>query len=265
VLQRQGLIALWHDRNISPGTDWQREIDTYLNSAHIILLLVSPDFMDSDYCYGIEMQRAMQRHEQGLARVLPIILRPVHWLAAPFGKLQVLPTNAKPVLSSHWHNQDEAFFDVAEGIRETVEKLLASPQFTSSKNGSQTSQKTIGRLQGQGEVFYASEQFEEALAAFDQILQIDPSNVCACSWKGAALCYLKRYEESLAAREEAIRLGSTSKEDFAAKGACLVELRRYEEAMTAYNQAIEIDPSYTAAYSGKAEVIKRQKQLKQTR
>jgi hypothetical protein len=122
VLKRQGLITVWHDRDINAGTEWEREIDKRLNTAHIILLLISPDFMDSDYCYSVEMQRAMERHERGEASVIPIILRPVYWQGAPFGKLQALPTDAKPVASHQWHSLDDAFFDVAEGIRKAVEE-----------------------------------------------------------------------------------------------------------------------------------------------
>ena len=117
---------MWHDREITAGTEWEREIDTHLNSAQIILLLVSPDFMDSDYSYSIEMKRAMARHERGEARVIPVILRAVYWQGAPFGKLQALPTDAKPVMSRYWHNLDEAFFDVAEGIHEAIKKLMPS-------------------------------------------------------------------------------------------------------------------------------------------
>src|SRR5260370_35842881 len=91
VLKRQGIIDIWHDRNISAGTEWEREIDKHLNTAQIILLLISPDFMDSDYCYGIEMKRAMERYEQGKSRVIPIILRPAYWQKTPFGNLQALP------------------------------------------------------------------------------------------------------------------------------------------------------------------------------
>src|SRR6266516_5596304 len=125
ALRRQGIIDLWHDRQIIPGTEWEHEIDQHLKTARIILLLISPDFMDSDYCYGIEMKQAMERHERGESRVIPIILRPVYWQKAPFGKLQALPTDARPVTSSKWHTQDEAFFDVAEGIRVAVEELTA--------------------------------------------------------------------------------------------------------------------------------------------
>src|SRR5258706_11722802 len=104
LLQWQGLIETWHDRDISAGTEWEQEIIEHLNDVQIILLLVSPDFMNSNYSYGIEMKRAMERHERREARVIPVILRYVYWRDAPFGKLQALPTNAKPVKS--WHDMD---------------------------------------------------------------------------------------------------------------------------------------------------------------
>lgn len=133
ILKRQGFINIWHDREISAGTEWEREIELHLNTARIILLLVSPDFMVSDYCYSKEMKRAMERHEAGEARVIPVILRPVHWQGAPFGKFQALPTDGRPVVSSRWPNLDEAFYDVAEGIRKTVERLnIASGDNTST-------------------------------------------------------------------------------------------------------------------------------------
>lgn len=129
-LQRQGMIDIWYDRNISAGTEWGREIDKHLNTAQVILLLVSPDFLASDYCYTIEMQRAIERHDLGEATVIPIILRHVYWQGAPFGKLQALPKDGKPVVSSDWNNWDEAFFDVSEGIRKAVEQQNFSKSFS---------------------------------------------------------------------------------------------------------------------------------------
>ena len=125
-LKRAGFVDIWHDRDISAGTDWEQQIKEQLNTAQIILLLVSPDFMASDYCYGIEMQRALERHDKGEARVIPIILRPVYWQGL-LGKLQALPTDAKPVMSSSWQYQDEAFFNVTEGIRTVVMQLTSPP------------------------------------------------------------------------------------------------------------------------------------------
>lgn len=120
---RQGVITGWHDREIGAGKEWEGEVDTHLNTARVILLLVSPDFMASDYCWSVEVKRAMERHETGEARVIPVILRPVDWEGAPFCKLQALPTDAKPVTT--WANRDEAFLDVARGIRAAVEELAA--------------------------------------------------------------------------------------------------------------------------------------------
>jgi hypothetical protein len=122
-LQRQGFFHIWHDREISAGTEWTREIDKHLNTAQIILLLISQYFMDSDYCYCVEMKQALERHERGEARVIPVLLRPVYWQKAPFAKLQILPTNGNYVTSIQWPSLDEAFFDVAEGIRKVVEEL----------------------------------------------------------------------------------------------------------------------------------------------
>src|SRR3989442_1215578 len=122
-LQRQGLIDLWHDRDISAGREWEQEIKKHMNAVQIILLLVSPDFMDSDYCYGIEMQRAIERHERGEARVIPIIIRNVYWQGAPFGKLQALPKDGKPVTS--WRNRAEAFVDITKELQRAVEELTS--------------------------------------------------------------------------------------------------------------------------------------------
>ena len=121
LLKRQGYITTWHDRDISAGREWEQEISGHLNTAWIILLLISPDFISSDYCYSKEMTRALERHESGKACVIPIILRPVDWREAPFGKLQALPKRAKPVTS--WSDQDEAFLNVVEGIREAIKSL----------------------------------------------------------------------------------------------------------------------------------------------
>src|SRR5438034_7688900 len=120
-LQRQGLVDVWYDRDISAGTDWEQQIKAQLNTAQIILLLVSPDFMDSDYCYGIEMQRALERHERGEACVIPVIVRPVYWQGI-LGHLQALPTDAKAIMSSLWYSVDEALLDVTEGIRVVVDE-----------------------------------------------------------------------------------------------------------------------------------------------
>ena len=121
ILKRQGVITDWHDRKISAGREWEGEIHEHLNTAHIILLLVSSDFLASDYCYDIEMNRAMERHDAGEARVIPIILRYVDWEDEPISRLMALPREAKPV--TKWEDRDEAFTNIARGIKKVVEEL----------------------------------------------------------------------------------------------------------------------------------------------
>ena len=121
-LQRGGLVKVWYDRDISAGKDWEHEIDEHLNTAQIILLLVSPDFIDSEYCYSIEMQRAIERDKLDDVRAIPIILRPTDWHNTPLGKLQALPKDGNPITT--WRNRDTAFLDVARGLRKAIEELL---------------------------------------------------------------------------------------------------------------------------------------------
>lgn len=120
-LRREGEIASWSDRRIGPGDEWRTSIDASLEQAKLILLLVSADFLASEYCYGNEVRRAMDRHNAGAARVIPIILRPVDWKELPFAKLQALPRDAKPITT--WPNIDDAFLDVVTGIRLAAEAI----------------------------------------------------------------------------------------------------------------------------------------------
>ena len=131
-LHRQGLIEFWCDRDINAGAEWEQEITKQLNTAHLILLLISPDFMASDYCYGVELQQVLARYRRGEVQAIPIILRPTHWQGV-LGEIQVLPTDAKPILSSSWRYPDEAFFNVVEGVRKRVEELTPLIQGDSAK------------------------------------------------------------------------------------------------------------------------------------
>src|SRR6266702_4394560 len=120
LLRRQGLISEWYDRQILAGDEWAHDIDEHLETAWIILLLISPDFLASDYCYDIEMRRALERHSRGEARVIPIILRPCDWRSSPFAHLQCLPRDGRPI--TQWKNQDEALVTVAKGLRAAIEQ-----------------------------------------------------------------------------------------------------------------------------------------------
>lgn len=121
VLRRGGIITTWHARHILPGADWQRELDQHLNTAALILLLISPDFLASDYQYGVELYRALERHAAKEARVIPLLVRPCDWHGTPFGKLQALPRNGKAITT--WHPRDAAFAEIAQEIRTMLEAV----------------------------------------------------------------------------------------------------------------------------------------------
>jgi parallel beta-helix repeat protein len=137
ILKHRKLISAWHDREIGAGEEWKGEIDEHLNSAKIVLLLISSDFLASKYCYDIEMKRAIERHDSGEARVIPIILRHAYWEGSPFSKLQALPANAEPVKDGSWRSIDAAFKDVAEGLEKVIISLISDkvePDPTLAKN-----------------------------------------------------------------------------------------------------------------------------------
>jgi hypothetical protein len=123
-LKRLNLIEEWHDRQLKAGEDWDKSISKNLECADIILLLVSIDFVNSAYCYDIELEKALELHDQKKAVVVPIILRNCLWQYTPFAKIQALPRDAKAVNS--WADRDEALANVAEGIRAVAETLRQS-------------------------------------------------------------------------------------------------------------------------------------------
>lgn len=119
LLERLGIVELWHDRKIEAGESWVESIDENLESADVIVFLVSANFVASDYCWNMEMKRALEREAKGEAQVIPIIVRDVKWDKAPFGHL---PAQGKAVTT--WTNRDSAWRSVSEGIERVVDEIL---------------------------------------------------------------------------------------------------------------------------------------------
>ena len=134
LLQRSGKIVSWHDRRIAAGDEWAGQIDANLEGADIILLLVSSDFISSDYCYDKETGRALERHHDGDAQVIPVVIRKCQWQEAPFGKLQALPEDGKAV--TLWgptkYDRDSAWSNVADGIKKVIAELEKRPRIKRS-------------------------------------------------------------------------------------------------------------------------------------
>lgn len=229
-LKRQGVIRYWHDRMIPAGREWASQIDDHLDTANIILLLVSPDFMSSNYCSDIEVKRALERHEAGEACVIPIILRPVDWRGAIFEKLQVLPKDARPV--TKWPDPDEAFVDIVEGIR------LAINQLKTKQLWSQL-------------VFLTPEEDDKKIELGERILVLDP-DFQAFSEKShkayLASLYIHRGYERIRSVEtdprDLLRQGV-----FARRKSTVEErLKIYQRALFDFDRAIELCPSIAEYY-----------------
>jgi formylglycine-generating enzyme required for sulfatase activity len=135
LLERQGLIDTWSDRKLLPGDRWEEGIEEELERADLILFLVSDDFIASEFIWGREMKRALEREEKGEARVVPVIVRPCDWHTAPFGKLQAVPKDGLAVTHSDWGSEDEAWADVARRLRTAVEELARKGAATQKSTG----------------------------------------------------------------------------------------------------------------------------------
>lgn len=122
ALRRQKLLETWTDREISAGGLLDENIAAAMGKADIFLLLVSPSFINSDYCYEKEFKSALKKHKTGKALIIPIIVRPCDWMIPELRQFKALPEDGKPIHSKHWHSADEGFADVAKGLRSLIEE-----------------------------------------------------------------------------------------------------------------------------------------------
>ncbi len=125
-LKREGLISQWHDRKIHAGSNLHDEISKHVEEDQVILLLVSADFLASDYCQDIEMARAIERHKRKDAIVIPIIVHPCDWKNTVLGELRATPRDGRPI-SKHPHH-DDAYLDIVTDIRKAISALDSQPQ-----------------------------------------------------------------------------------------------------------------------------------------
>jgi tetratricopeptide (TPR) repeat protein len=256
-LKRLYHLNTWFDRQILPGDNWAEVIEKNLNSADLILLLISPDFMASDYCYSQEMKRALTRHAQGEVRVIPILLRPVHWKNAPFSFIQMLPKDALPV--TLWLNLDEAFYDIVLGIEKVIKNLLSAHE-TKEVPGEKASEKPSFAYQAEeaiktrdewideGDAFYIAGQYEQALSSYEQANSLASEDIIISLKKGDTLHKLERYREAIQAYAQAIRLSPYLAMKSPYKGDALIDLQVAEEALL-------LESDSTAIYRNKISAL----------
>ncbi len=129
-LKRMGKITTWHDRRIDPGQEFEHQIDHYFSEADIILLLISSDFIGSDYCYQVEMTNAMERHKRGEVVVIPVILRECAWHQLPFGSIMAATIDGKPIIKFASH--DEGYVQVVDAVSRAIASMEAKKSLQSA-------------------------------------------------------------------------------------------------------------------------------------
>ncbi len=273
TLKHQQLIKPWHNRDISAGTEWKSVVDKNLNDAQIILLLISADFIASEYLYAFEMTRALERHNSGEAFVLPVKLRFCETKGLPFDQLDFLPENRIPISSRA--NIDEALQEVAQGIRKVVEELIPRTREQWLDEGikyrkAKQYEKALvaferalrldcnyARAQrNKGDTLYELERYTEALNAYTLALDLDPTSVRTHENMANTLYHLGQHNASLDAYNCAFQLMSTpTSQLWRGKGDALFYLKRYEEALQAYEQAIRLEPGSADVHYNKGNAL----------
>jgi len=229
-LKRTKQITTWDRREISPGNEWAKQTDIHLNTAQLILLLVSPDFMASDRCYR-EMMRAMERDRAKETVVIAIILRPVDYRDALFNQAIILPDEGKPIIS--WSNPDEAFLEITEYLRKVADAIRFKEWVM------------------EGYTHEKAEHYEQALLAYEQAIRLGPQAGFIYGRKSYMLIQLGRYQEALDTYNQAIRINPSDASLYIGKGVALKGLDRWEESVAIFDRAIRLEPNNVYAYISK--------------
>lgn len=207
-----------HLDGVSPGKDQRGGIKKYIDMADIILLLISPDFLSSDYSSGQEMERALERHEQKEARVIPIILRPVDWEnGTSFGGLPALPRGGQAV--STWRLREQVLYKIAKEIISVADEIRSK------------------RCLDRAEEFIKNGQYEDALKAIEQAIQFDRKAPFPYEYKGDLLFHLKCFKEAFVSYSAALKIAPQNVRLLQSLGRTLAKLERYDEALATYKQA----------------------------
>lgn len=239
-LKRAKLITIsYFSKILRPGLDYRVEIQKHLETAHIILPLISANFFASDDLYEVKMKWAVERGlTGGVVRVIPILLRPVVWEDDPsLSRLVVLPTNHVPV--TNWADRNEAFKQIAETIRSVVYEILAI------------------LTTAEGDRHYRAKQLKEALAAYNQAIKYNHRYSLAYEKKGHVLLNQNNDEEACTAFEKALQLDPKNIHAYVGKGFALLKQGNNAQALADFERAIQLAPSFGHAYRGRGDVLLR--------
>lgn len=247
-LERAGKVNSWDDTKIAPGSQWHEEIKKAIASAKVAVLLVSADFLASEFIAEDELPLLLAAAKQEGAIILPVIVSSCLFAESNIAQFQAINSPSKPLREMSPGQRDEVWVQVAQLIEEQLKLLL--PQDTSLPVFSPP-RKTKEQWVDEGNAFLEINRYEEAIAAYDQGLQLDPSLPYAYFKKGLALLQLKRYVEAISILDRAIRLNPDEALAYNGKGFALLQLQQYKEAISLFDQAINLNPKIDYIYNNK--------------
>lgn len=266
-LRRERKLTIWLDILIQAGANWKLEVEKQLIEADVILLLISPHFMASDYCYNLQLTAALNHYEAGKVNIIPILLRPVLWEGTPIKRLPlILPTTRLPV--TLWRNRDEAFKNIAIGIRDVVQAKLSSRRSLPVDEMDVLNQlgeavlvtrcPLCGTPNRIGARFCKKDGTD--LTSSSIIVAPKPLSPLQSKEKwiqeGQLFFGQKQYADALAAYEQALLLDPCFASAYFCKGNVLYLVGRHAEALAAYEQALRFNPDSAATHCHKGHVLR---------
>ncbi|HEU5379983.1 MAG TPA: tetratricopeptide repeat protein [Ktedonobacteraceae bacterium] len=266
-LRRMRKLTIWFDVQIQAGSDWKLEIEKQLTEADLILLLLSSDFMNSDYCYNLQLTAALNYYEAGRVEIIPILLRPVFWDGTPIKQLPlILPTSKLPI--TLWSNRDEAFMNVVVAIRDLIQAKLLCNRQASPREIAVLDQLGESVLLAQcpqcglsnriGAKFCSRDGFDLLTSRVSVVPKPIPPLRSKEMWikEGQLLASQKQYVDALASYEQALLLDPHFATAYFYKGHALYALQQYSVALVAYEQAVRYSPNTAAPYCHKGHTLR---------
>jgi tetratricopeptide (TPR) repeat protein len=247
-LEREGKVNSWDDTKIAPGSQWREEIKKAIASAKAAVLLVSADFLASEFIAQDELPPLLAAAQQEGAIILPVIVGPCLFADSNIAQFQAINSPSKPLRRMSPGQRDEVWVKVAQHMEEQL-KLLPSQE--TSLPVSSPPRKTKEQWVDEGNAFLEINRYEEAIAAYDQALQLDPSLPYAYFKKGLALLKLKRYAEAIPILDQAIRLNPDEALAYNGKGFALLQFQQYKEAISLFDQALNHNSTVDYIYNNK--------------
>lgn len=266
-LRRARKLTIWFDVQIQPGSNWKLEVENHLKDADLILLLISADFMNSDYCYNLQLTTALNHYEAGKVEIIPILLRSVLWEETPIKRFPlILPTSRLPI--TLWPNRDEAFTNITAAIRDLIQSKLASKRpispsemITLDQLGDTVLMIRCPQCSNPNRIgarFCTKDGVD--LLASQMIITSKPVLVQRTGedWVKDGRLFMERrlYADALAAYEQALLLNPHFATAHFYKGQVLYALQQYPAALVAYEQAARYSPNSAAPYCHKGDTLR---------